>query len=276
MRYSLRCSLFALTFCSLVRPEFVSAAFVLQSVGGDATTLSIQSTVDLFRADLGDPNNGNTAGPLASGRREINWDGGGSLTTLSPTPFTGFQNIRGASFTTPGTGFVQAPTSGFDTTFSNATYSATFGVFSPQRLFSPIDSNIMDVFFVIPGTSGAVTATVRGFGAVFTDVDVANSTRVQFFDTADNEIFNQFVPQGTVASQSLSFLGASGNAGEQIFRVRITSGNAALGPNDNPGGGTDVAAIDDLIYGEPVPEPTTAVFLVLAAGACVCRRWREQ
>ena len=40
------------------------------------TAASIQSTVDAFRAALGGSNNGNNPGPLLSGRREINWDGG--------------------------------------------------------------------------------------------------------------------------------------------------------------------------------------------------------
>src|SRR5262249_52051226 len=73
---------------------------------------SIQSAVDTCRGILGNPNNGNNPGPLSSGRREINWDGGGTATTLSGTPFAGFQVIRGALFTTGGTGFVQAPPSG--------------------------------------------------------------------------------------------------------------------------------------------------------------------
>ena len=61
---------------SLVVPGSVFA-FSTFSVGGNASTASIQATVDAFRAALGNPNNGNAAGPLASGRREINWDGGG-------------------------------------------------------------------------------------------------------------------------------------------------------------------------------------------------------
>lgn len=224
-------------------------AFVTFSVGGDATTGSIQATVDGFRNAIGNPNNGNAAGPLGSGRREINWDGGGAATTPAGTPFLGFQNIRGAAFTTPGTGFVQAPTSGLATTFANPTYSTTFGTFSAQRLFVPVGSNITDVFFFIPGSNGTQAATVSAFGAVFTDVDLANTTRLQFFDLNNNQIFNQTVQAGTVSSASLSFLGAQANAGEQIFRVRITTGNSALGPND--GGGVDVVAMDDFIYAEP-------------------------
>ena len=90
--------------------HFVSPA-VFQAAGPSA--VSIQSTVDAFRAALGNPNNGNAAGPLASGRREINWDGGGVDTTTAPvTPFDVFLNSRGARFTTPGSGLSQAPPSG--------------------------------------------------------------------------------------------------------------------------------------------------------------------
>jgi hypothetical protein len=52
------------------------------------TIEAIQGTVDQFRAALGEPNNANGAGPLTSGRREINWDGGGSTeTAVAGTPF---------------------------------------------------------------------------------------------------------------------------------------------------------------------------------------------
>src|SRR5262245_42040950 len=62
---------------------------VFQAAG--PTAASIQGTVDAFRAALGDPNNANNPGPLTSGRREINWDGGGSDTTTDPvTPFNVF------------------------------------------------------------------------------------------------------------------------------------------------------------------------------------------
>jgi hypothetical protein len=38
-----------------------------------------------------------------------------------------------------------------------------------------------------------------------------------------------------------------------VHRVQITYGTAALGPNDGPG--TDVAVMDDFIYGEPQALP---------------------
>src|SRR5262245_11062105 len=84
---------------------------VFQAAGPNIA--SIQGTVDAFRAALGTPNNGNAPGVLATGRREINWDGGGVDTTTDPvTPFDVFLNTRGARFTTGGTGLSQAPPMG--------------------------------------------------------------------------------------------------------------------------------------------------------------------
>src|SRR5688500_3184175 len=108
---------------------------VFQAAG--PTVASVQSMVDAFRAALGGVNNGNVAGPLADGRREINWDGGGSTATSpAPTPFDGFLNNRGARFTTPGSGFVQAPVEGIAETFGEPSFATIFQPFSPVRLFS--------------------------------------------------------------------------------------------------------------------------------------------
>ena len=48
---------------------------------------------------------------------------------------------------------------------------------------------------------------------------------LQFFDISNNLIFSRVVAPGIVSNQGLSFLGAIGNAGEEISRVRIISGN---------------------------------------------------
>ena len=251
-----------------------AAAPVTFSIGGDASTASIQATVDAFRAALGDPNNANNPGPLASGRREINWDGGGSTAnSVVGNPFEGFLNTRGARFTTPGTGFIQAPPSGgadggLAAFFANPTYGDTFGVFSEPRLFTPIDSNITDARFFIPGTNGGTPATVGGFGAVFTDVDLDDTTKIEFFDRFGGLLAEEFVPAGTVADESLSFLGVVFDAGEQIFRVRITTGTDPLasGTDDNPGAGIDLVVMDDFLYAEPqaIPEPASWTLLAVS------------
>src|SRR4029453_16027521 len=113
----------------LILPAIAQAAPIMTSASG-LTAASIQAQVDAFRAALGDPNNANTAGPLAGGRREINWDGGGAMTpSPGPTPFTVFQNTRGATMTTPGTGFTQAAPADLATQFTNASYATTFAAF---------------------------------------------------------------------------------------------------------------------------------------------------
>ena len=233
------------------------AIIIVRSAAGPDPA-SIQPTVDQFRADLGNPNNGNAAGPLPGGRREINWDGGGAVvTTPGGTPFTVFQNTRGALITTPGTGFLQTPVDTPEFLAINPTYGTTFEFFSPVRIFTPLGSNILDVTFSIPGSGGLTPALVAGFGSVFSDVDFANTTSMQFFDINDNSLGTFFAP---TANNGLSFIGVLFDSAV-ISRVRIVNGNSALGPND--GGGTDVVVMDDFLYSEPqaVPEPATMLLL---------------
>lgn len=242
---------------------------VFQAAGPNAA--SIQSTVDAFRATLGNPNNVNAAGPIASGRREINWDGGGQNvnTDVPVTPFNVFLNTRGGQFITPGTGLSQAPPAadpvqfppgGLAGLFNNPTYGTIFRTFSPLRLFTPVRSNITDGLFFVPGTNGNVPAAVRGFGAVFTDVDQQGrsghgkkrgthgaSTLIKYFGTDGKLLFSGFVP-ASPGDGSLSFFGIVFNDA-RIARVRITTGNTAPGPND--GRKRDIVMMDDFLYGEP-------------------------
>ena len=248
--------------------DFVPPA-VFQAAGPNAA--SIQSSVDAFRAALGNPNNGNAMGPLAAGRREINWDGGGANnTTTDPvTPFNVFLNTRGGQFTTPGTGLSQAPPSGgpqggLAVLFNNPTYATIFRTFSPLRLFTPVGSNITDALFFLPGSNGNVPATVSGFGAVFTDVDQPEgsgpgekhgnrgaSTLMQFFAADGELLFSSFVP-ASPGDGSLSFFGVI-YSDPRIARVRITAGNVAPGPDDDST--NDIVMMDDFLYGEPQALP---------------------
>jgi len=241
-----------------------SVPVVFQAAGINAA--SIQSTVDAFRARLGDPNNLNNPGPLPQkGRREINWDGGNPnvLDTTAPvTPFNVFLNTRGSQFTTSGIGLSQAPVSGgpqggLAVLFANPTYAKTFRTFSPSRLFTPVGSNVTNVSFFIPGTNGTVPATVRGFGAVFTDVDQPDgrgpidaqkgSTLIEYLDKDSQVLFTSFVP-ASPGNGNLSFFGiVFGDA--RIAAVRIQTGNVAPSPNDDAS--HDVVMMDDFIYGEP-------------------------
>jgi hypothetical protein len=212
------------------------------------TVASIQAAVDQFRADLG-PNNGLVAGSQSGGRREINWDGGGDAAPIliDGTTLVRF-GARGATFVTPGTGFETSgqPTPEFGDI--NPSYPALFAPFSPPRLFVALNTNVLDVQFNVPGNL-AVPAGVIGFGAVFTDVDASSSTRLQFFTPDGALLFERDVLPAT-GNETQSFLGVSFDRGEVVGRVRIVSGNAALGPDE--AGRLDLVAMDDFIYGEPV------------------------
>jgi hypothetical protein len=257
------------------------AGFDVFSVGGTPLPASIQPTVDSFRAALGDPNNGNTAGPLGSGRREINWDGGGAVVGVNnATPLTAFQN-RGATITTPGTGFAQTPPGDTILTSIQASYATTFSTFSAQRIFTPFGSNVTEITFSIPGSGGLTPATVTGFGAVFTDVDLAATTTIELFDLANASLGVFNVAQGTpgaAPSATLSFLGVEANAGEEIAKVRITTGNQPLGAPDANGNPVDVVVMDDFIYAEPqlIPEPAGAALALLACLGIPQLRRREK
>lgn len=241
------------------------AGLVTFSASG-ANTADIQATVDSFRTSLGTLN-ANVAGSFGTGRREINWDGvpdGSSAPNNLPANFFNVNSPRGVVFSTAGTGFQVSATaaSGTPVEFGNinATYTGLFKTFSAQRLFTALGSNAMDVNFFVPGT--ATPAFTSAFGAVFSDVDAANTTSIQFFNLANTLISTLFAPSIT-GNETLSFVGGLFNAGEQVSRVHITSGNAALGPNESPT--IDLVVMDDFIYAEPraIPEPASIGLLLL-------------
>src|SRR5439155_18322998 len=102
--------------------------------------------------------------------------------------------------------------------------------FRPQRLFTALGSNVVDVHFFVPGSSRP--AVVSGFGAVFTDVDQAGSTTLEFFDARGKSLGVYVVPASP--SGGLSFLCVTGfkvkDMGQGgIVRVWITNVNEAVG-----------------------------------------------
>jgi hypothetical protein len=250
----------ALAIFAVFTPRGAHAQVVFQAAG--PTAEAIQGAVDGFRAALGD-NNGNMAGQPA-GRREINWDGGGSDATTAPvTPFNVFLNTRGAQFLSQRDGLSQAPPSGgpqggLAVLFNNPDYGTIFSTFSAPRLFTPVGSRITDALFFVPGSAGGVPAAVAGFGAVFTDVDEPNgergagrhSTRIEYFDAEGRRIYTGLVPAAP-GDASLSFFGVVFDD-PRIARVRITTGDANPGAEDTV---KDIVMMDDFIYGEPQPLP---------------------
>jgi hypothetical protein len=251
--------------------------------GTGTTAASITPARDAFRTDLG---GGLVAGAnglfsdATGARREINWDGvpdAFAAPSNLPANFFNVNSPRGVVFSTAGTAFQVSANAGVTTVeFGNidASYPNVFAPFSAQRLFTALGSNVVDVTFFVPGT--ATPAVVKGFGAVFSDVDLANTTSIQFFNSSNASLGSFFVP-ATVGSEAFSFLGVSFPT-RVVARVRITSGNIALGPSilDQNGDLNDLVVMDDFIYGEP--SVTSAVTFASFSGHRTRRgvvlRWR--
>jgi hypothetical protein len=223
----------------------VEPPVVFQAAGPNAA--SIQSSIDQFRAALGGVNNGNAPGPITTGRREINWDGGGNnpATAPGPTPFQVFLATRGADITTPGGGFVQATPSGLADTFSNSALTSIFQAFSPLRLFAPVGSNVTDVAFFVPGGTN-VEAETAAFGVVFSDVDKGNTTKVKLFDSFGVLVYAIDAP-ASPGTASFSFVGVT-FADPRIAVARIVTGNEVIRARKPR---RDVVVMDDFIYAEP-------------------------
>jgi hypothetical protein len=252
-------------------PTSAFASSVVFSASGDSPA-AILSAVDAYRSALGTLN-ANVAGSFGSGRREINWDGvpnAAAAPNPLPADFFNVTSPRGVVFSTPGTGFQVSASSG-DVEFNNLNpgYSTSFQTFSSPRLFTALGSSTTDVSFFVPGSTAP--AFTSGFGVVFTDVDLTGTTGLQLFDLQNNLLAAAFAP---AANNGLSFLGVVFNAGERVGRVRITSGNGALGPSD---GVIDAVAMDDFIYGEPtaVPEPSSLVLLAIGGSLIFGRRFSD-
>jgi hypothetical protein len=213
----------------------------------------IAAVVERYRTLLG-PDNGGEPGSKPTGRREINWDkvpDDFAAPNFLPGDFFNAPKApraRGAHFSTPGRG-VQVSASRDNPTRTpirfghiNPTYTGIFKTFSEERLFSPIESNVVDMTFYLPGTG--TPALTRGFGAVYTDVDLER-THFEYFDKDGKSLGSYAVP---IANNGLSFLGAIFER-PVVARVRIEYGTVALGPDDSPN--NDVSVMDDFIYGEP-------------------------
>lgn len=258
----------------LLVPSLAGAGSIVFSDFG-----AILDTVDAFRSAIGGLNNGNAPGPFSTGRREINWDGGGTnAPPLVNMPKDLFLNNRGAFYEPAATTFsISGQASPTDATVArfgniNPTYPNTFTTFSSPRLFAPTNSIVTEQIFFQPGSNKNIPAVTTAFGAVFTDVDRAKTTSIEYFGPDSKSLGKFYVPP---ANNSLSFLGVKFDGGEQISRVAITTGNTILGPND--GGSVDVVAMDDFIYAEPqassAPEPATV--LLLGSGV-VGLLWRNK
>lgn len=252
-----------------------AAAQVTTRVGTSATVAGLAPFRDQFRVDLGGGTTAGANGLFDDGvrqRREINWDGvpdAFSAPNALPANFFNVNSPRGVVFATPGSGFQVSSTaaSGTPVNFGNIdpSYATTFAPFSPQRLFTPVGSNVTDIIFLAPGTN--TPGATRGFGVVLSDVEAVNTTQILFFG-ADGHSLGTFSAAAQTGTTGFSFFGAFVNDGSDLItHVRIVTGNAALGAGvlDN-GAANDVVVMDDFLYGNPVAIPEPGSVSLVAAG----------
>jgi hypothetical protein len=227
------------------------ASTILRASGDSADIIPM---VNLFRTVLGDVLN--TTPNKTSGRREVNWDGVPPEFTnnnLFPLDFfnltdsaAGPGRKRGLVYLNTGSP-LRLDSSNFSE-FSQ-THADEFLPFSKKKTICSINSTVSEIVFKVPGTN--MNASVKGFGIIFSDVDDAASTSLEFFN--GNKSLGIYKPLESLVV-GFSFLGVH-FTDEKITRVKITAGNAVItaGLKDiSDGGNKDLVVYDDFFYSEPV------------------------
>ena len=247
-----------------------ASALVITVFDAAGSLATVTAERDLFRTAIGGGTTAGANGSFGGVRREINWDGVPDIRSdpnLLPADFFNVISPRGVVFDTSGTGFMVSANAGQAVPVQFG-FGDQLEPFSAQRLFTALNSPITDVNFFVAGTNEA--ATTYAFGVIFTDVDVAGVTRVDFFDSFGDLIYGQAVtPSG--GNELFSFLGITVDS-SVIARVRITSGSATISSNGVLGNAAgDLVVMDDFLFAEPVrvPEPPVLA-LVLAGLALLC------
>ena len=239
------------------------AQITTRNGAGNLATVTVVR--DQFRVDLGGGSTAGANGSFGGLRREVNWDGvpaAFSAPNALPADFFNVTSPRGMVLVpSPGGNTFQVSGASTDAgagqpaaaSFGNinATYTGAFQAFSPQRLFTALGNHSYEVRFFLPGTT--TPALVSGFGAIFSDVDVAGTTFIQIFGANGESLLASAT---SPASSGYSFLGYFSNNGQALIsRALISPGNTPAGPNDN-NGNSDIVFADDFIFGEPVINPT--------------------
>jgi hypothetical protein len=231
------------------------------------------------------------AGPAATGHREVVWDGvPGKFRNRPDFSETFFDRdapakagVRGGIIfrALGGTGEEvndvlngvlpdpAAPVGGDDAPLGgdysniNPKFAGTLLSFTQSAQFATLGTVVTEISFHVAGT--AQKAVVSGLGIVFTSVDRANTTSVEYFDESGRRIARIFAPvqshgpfpvAGPLVADSFpySFVGFH-DANARIARVRVTAGEIPIdkAESDLPKGAKDVVTFDDVYYAEPRP-----------------------
>jgi hypothetical protein len=217
---------------------------------------TIGDEIDAFRQLLGPLNSGSAS---TTGRREINWDAVPDNQLGKPLPNDFFNPTgpgalaarqRGLIYTSVAGSFVVSKTN-FEEI--NVLASSSFKPFSGTNTFANTSSSLWEVGFQVPGQN--TSASVRGFGAVFSDVDIVNESYLEFFND-DKSLGRFFIPAHDTNS-SFSFLGVHFGANQKVTKVVVSHpGILSSGLADiSNGGPKDLIVLDDFLYSEPTLQP---------------------
>jgi hypothetical protein len=212
----------------------------------------INATLNQFRNILG---NLNTNTGAVSGRREINWDGVPDSLVGQALPSDFFNPTQTGAPVARQKGLLYGANAGqfqvSNNNFINVDPLAggEFSAFSGTKTFANVSTNLWPITFQVPGQSFA--AFTKGVGIVFSDVDLNNSTSLEFFD-GEKSLGKFFAPPHD-ATNCFSFLGIYFPGNEHVTKVEVKhDGILSDGQKDiSMGGQHDLVIFDDFIYGEP-------------------------
>jgi hypothetical protein len=214
---------------------------------------NITSRLDEFRQLLG-PTLNTTPG-ATGGHREINWEivPDSLLGKILPNDFFNPVGddpalaVRQKGLVYDGTSTFMVTNNNFATINTEA--STEFSAFSGNRTFANVSNSLWPVDPQVPGKNRA--ATVKGFGVVFSDVDVANSTFIEFFN--EHKSLGKFFAPVHNSASSFSFVGVYFKK-EKVTRIQVGhDGFLTQGGKDiSDGGSKDFVILDDFLFDEPV------------------------
>src|SRR5258708_2620654 len=176
-------------------------------VGGTNTAGGALTALNAFTAAIGGVKN-TAAAPQNGGFRVIAWDGvavdgtdfGGNTTVIVPIKIVGIPITR---FETQGVFFEEVyavSADGFKSVNSNvnAANPALFPSFSPLKTFAMFNDNGIGLSFILARGANVPPkpAATRGFGAIFLNVRIANTTSIEYFNET-RSLGKFFVPVGT-------------------------------------------------------------------------------
>jgi hypothetical protein len=232
----------------------------------------VATTIAAFKAAIGGANNGAVTGSQPTGFRQITWDDvPDNLASPNefPVDYYNTTSPRGLLMAVVGLPYFThfrvsadaANPSSAAPLFGdiNAAYPALFTAYSPERIFNVFTANPFYIgggqFKVDFHVAGSTTpATVSGFGAVFTDVNLANVSSLEYLDADGRSLGKFFVPPAA-GHQTVSFLGV-------LFpTARVSSVIITAGMNDFEDATHDAVALDDFVYAEPqrLTPPTVTI-----------------